>query len=72
MMNGTGSVREHLVELEQIGRIEMQHDVPIEPGRACDEPLELVEIRRAAEMLHEVEADAADAARVQVGEILVA
>ena len=62
---------EHVVELEQIGRIEVQHHVPIELGRAGDEPLKLVEIGRAAEMLHEVEANAADSARVQVREILV-
>ena len=66
-----GQRAQHLVELEQVDRVEVQHDVPIELGRARDEPLELVHVRRAAEMLHEVEADAADAARVQILEILV-
>ena len=66
MMNGIGKRlrAQHRVELEQIGRIEVQHYVPTERGRARDELLELTHVGRAAQMLYEVEADAADAAVV--------
>ena len=66
MMNGTGSVRSMRIELEQILGIEVQHDVPTERRRARDEPLELAHVGRAAQVLHEVEADAANAAVVQL------
>ena len=71
MMNGTGKRAQHRVELEQVLGVEMQHDVPAERGGARDEPLELAHVRRAAQVLHEIEAHAANAAGVQLLEVAV-
>src|SRR5262245_66035273 len=49
----------------------MQHHVPAAPLDAVDHPVEHGHVRRAAEMLYEVEAHAADTARFKCVEIPV-
>jgi hypothetical protein len=64
MMNGT-SMRLRRACFGEITGIEVQHDVPAERFDARQQPVEHAEIRHAAQVPHEIEADAANAAGVQ-------
>jgi hypothetical protein len=62
---------QQLLLRENIVGIEMQHDVPAQGLDAGDQAVEHGEVRHAAQMLHEIEAYAANAAGVQALEFLV-
>ena len=71
-MNGSGSDVQQRIELEQVGRIEMQIDVPAERTDARQHALELPHVRHAAEMLDEIEAHAAKSLGMQALEVAFA
>ena len=56
---------EKIVLRQDVLRIEVQHDVPAQRLDARDQTMEYVQVRHAAQMLDEVEADAANSSRVQ-------
>ena len=66
MMNGTGSVRSIESNSSRSFASKCSTTCQSKRRRARDEPLELAHVGRAAQVLHEVEADAANAAVVQL------
>ena len=55
----------HGRERHDVGRVEMQHDVPAAPLDAVDDAVEHGHVGRAAQMLDEIEAHAAHAAGIE-------
>ena len=65
MMNGTSIRRSSSLLRQDVLGVEMQHHVPSQRLDARDQAMKHVEIGHAAQVLDEIEADAANPARVQ-------
>ncbi len=65
MTKGSGSLRDHAGQRNDVGRIDMQHDMPAAALDAVDDMVKHRHVGRAAEMFDEIEARAAHAAGMQ-------
>ena len=68
---GHGQLVQKVVELDQIGRVKMQVDMPPERLNALQDAMKLVHVRHAAQVLHEVEAHSPKALLVKLREIML-